>query len=116
MGRYGSGGHNRWRITVEACARIDAGMLRRAGLLEPHPEIVACNWSYSNRGQHTCDVRVYAGNTDSIGLEIRTGDEAYYQPVQVSWTACHYGKWRGWLHCPLCGRRCFRLYYYDNTY
>jgi hypothetical protein len=116
MGGYGSGGHNRQHVTVEACVRIDAGMLRRAGILAPHPEIVAWQWSYDNCGRHTCDVRVYAGNTDSLVLEIRTGGKEYRQLVRLSWTACHYGKRRAWLHCPHCDRRVFRLFYYDNTY
>ncbi len=32
------------------------------------------------------------------------------QSIQVSWTRCHYGGARPYLHCPDCQRRAWRLY------
>jgi hypothetical protein len=117
MGGYGSGGHNKRRITVEACVRIDAGMLRRAGIFNPARDVAAWKWEYSNRGRHTCDLLVYnIGSTDGVKISIFEHGNEHSQRIKISWTACNYGKARMWLHCPLCGARVFRLYYYDNTY
>ncbi len=38
-----------------------------------------------------------------IQLELR--NQAVHQQVRVSWTRCHYGGARPWLHCPYCQRR-----------
>ena len=117
MGGYGSGGHNRRRITVEACVRIDAGMLRRAGLFTPERDVAAWKWSYSTRGRPSCDLVVYnTGSTDAVIIIILEHGHEHPQRIKISWTTCHYGKQRPWLHCPKCGARVFRLYYYDNTY
>lgn len=118
MGGYGSGGHNRKRIALESCIQIDAGMLRRAGIFIPTEDVAAYKWSYNNRGRHTCDLAAYncKGNTESVLIAIFAEANAYRQVIRVSWAACHYGKQRAWLHCPKCGARVFRLYYYPNTY
>jgi hypothetical protein len=31
------------------------------------------------------------------------------QHVRVSWTRCHMGGWRPWLHCPFCNKRVAKL-------
>lgn len=115
MGGYGSGGHNRKRVTAEACVRIDVSMLRRAGLFDGQP--FGYQWNYSsNQGAHTCDVQAFAdGRLDAIGLHIVRGKHTYRQIVRLSHTTCNYGKSRAWLHCPLCSRRVFRLFYYPYT-
>src|SRR6185436_19182227 len=33
------------------------------------------------------------------------------QQIQVSWTQCHYGGARPWLHCPFCQRPVARLFF-----
>jgi len=40
-------------------------------------------------------------------IEFRNGVEP--QQIRVSWTPCHFGGARPWLHCP-CGRRVARLF------
>jgi hypothetical protein len=115
MENPGSGGHNRKRVSAEDCVRIDAGMIRRAGLFDNTGVEI---WTFSDRqGQYLCDINVYSDRPgESILLNIQLGSTCYRQQVHVSHTACHYGKQRPWLHCPLCERRCFRLYYYPNTW
>ena len=115
MGGYNSGGHNRRLVTVEACTRLDAGMLRRMGMFDGKPKGV--QWTYSHGDRHTCDVQAYTdGQHSQIGLWIVRNGITYRQTIRTSETPCNYGKLRTWLHCPQCGRRVFRLYYYDNTY
>lgn len=116
MGGYGSGGHNRTHVTAEACVRLDAGMLRRAGAFTTDKPI-GWQWHYSSRGIHTCTVQVIAGlRPNAVDVVIVLPNKAQHtQTVYLSSTTCHYGKLRTWLHCPLCHRRAFRLYYYDNT-
>ena len=36
--------------------------------------------------------------------------QAALQSIQVSWTRCHYGGARPYLHCPDCDRRAWRLF------
>lgn len=117
MGGYNSGGHNQKLATVEASVRLDAAMLRRAGLLDAtKPE--GRSWTYSSsRGQHTCHVMVIAGRQpDMLEVTIITPDKIeHIQRITTSATPCNYGRQRHWLHCPHCGRRCFKLYYYPHT-
>jgi len=118
MGGYGSGGHNRERVTVEACARVDVAMLRRAGLIRPI-EPKGNRWNYNRNGAQTCSVAVFGFPDSPLSLHfvILTQDkERYEQDVRLSFTPCNYGKERPWLHCPLCARRVFRLFYYDNVW
>lgn len=122
MGGYNSGGHNRKRVTVEACVRLDAAMLRRAGLFDC-TQPAGWHWSYDNRGRHTCDVIVIAGTLpDALEFYIvpdgtpKDSTHKHRQAIHVSYTPCNYGKRRAWLYCPLCGRRVFRLFYYDHTF
>lgn len=42
-----------------------------------------------------------------IQLELR--NQAVHQQIKVSWTQCHYGGARPWLHCPHCQRRVAKL-------
>jgi hypothetical protein len=43
-----------------------------------------------------------------IRLEIH--NQSVPQSIQVSWTRCHFGGARPWLHCPFCQRRVERLF------
>jgi len=42
-------------------------------------------------------------------IQIELHNQTVPQQVPVSWTPCHYGGARPWLHC-LCGRRVLRLF------
>ncbi len=43
-----------------------------------------------------------------IVLELR--NQLPQQNIRVSWTRCHFGGTRPWLHCPFCQRRVARLF------
>lgn len=125
MGGFGSGGHNRKHATVEACARIDAGMMRRAGLFDDPPPARVHAWRFTSRGVHTVSlgaqwvtpghelaglIFLKHGRTDTDGARVIACR------VRVSYTACNYGHRRAWLHCPKCGRRVYRLFYYPHLF
>lgn len=126
---YGAGGHNRKRVTVEACARLDVAMLKRAGLFDS-AGLGMHYWSYTNNQQSGCIIMAFAVAPNVVTLAIvPKGQEppikdgvldvtklTHLQRVRVSHTDCNYGKSRAWLHCPTCGRRVFRLFYYDHTF
>jgi hypothetical protein len=117
MGGYNSGGHNRKHVTVEASVKLDAAMLRRAGLMDATTP-KGNYWTYSsNRGQHTCTVLVIAGyEASTLEVTIITPDKAEQrQRIRTNATPCNFGRQRHWLHCPHCGRRVFKLYYYPHT-
>lgn len=122
MGGYGSGGHNRKWATAEMCARIDAGMIRRAGMFDAHTPRKSWGWPYENsRSRHTVTVMGMSASlhTGAIALGILpAGDKGngYWCDVKTSTTPCTYGHTRTWLHCPQCQRRVFRLYYCDSLY
>jgi hypothetical protein len=118
MGGYGSGGHNRRHVTVDASVRIDAAMLRRAGLIEPDT-LKGSEWNFTqSRGARYRVIGVAGPATPGeIILTIVTANgERHSQQIRVSFTPCNYGKRRAWPHCPKCGRRIFRLFYYPHTY
>jgi hypothetical protein len=90
------------RMTVEKFADdyLDVKMFKRAGLLRERwvtwspflrwpaiEKIHACRWC--------------------IRLQLNNG--MVEQDIPVSWTGCHFGGSRPWLHC-LCGRRVARLF------
>ncbi len=118
MGGYGSGGHNRKHVTVDASVKMDAAMLRRAGLIEPD-KLKASEWNFTHsRGaKHRIVAMAGPGISGEIVLTIVTAnDKRHSQRIRVSYTFCTYGKRRAWLHCPSCDCRVFRLFYYPHTY
>ena len=128
MGGFGSGGHNRKHATVEACARIDAGMIRRAGYFSDTPPARPWAWRSTWRGGAlavTLGVYWVTPGHELAGLIVlpaghRDGNadapHAIACRVRVSYTDCNYGHRRAWLHCPKCGRRVYRLFYYPNLF
>lgn len=110
--------------------RIDAAMIRRSGLFNTS-NLMAWHWDYRSAGRPSHTIVAVAGIVpDEIVLAIVPRGEKvptqisadlipailpHGQRVKISHTTCNYGKQRAWIHCPLCGRRVFRLYYYDNT-
>ena len=91
------------RLTVEKLANgsIDVSELHRAGLLKG--DWVALQPSLRWPSIVTMRLARYR-----IVIELR--DESAPQSVRVSWTRCHYGGVRPWLHCPHCARRVARLF------
>ena len=91
------------RLTVEKLANgsIDVSELHRAGLLAG--DWVTLQPSFRWPGITTMRIARFR-----IVIELR--DQSAPQSVRVSWTRCHYGGVRPWLHCPHCQRRVARLF------
>jgi hypothetical protein len=93
-------------------------MLRRAGLIEPDT-LKGSGWTFNSThgASHSVIATAEPGEPSEIILTIVTANgERHSHKIQVSFTPCNYGKRRAWLHCPQCGRRVFRLFYYPHTY
>jgi hypothetical protein len=90
-------------LTVEKLANdtIDVRELHRAGLLAG--DWVTLRPSFRWPSIATMRVARYR-----ILLELR--NQPIPQGIQVSWTRCHYGGVRPWLHCSYCERRVMRLF------
>jgi hypothetical protein len=92
------------RLTVERLGRdsLDVGELNRAGLLAGTE--ITLQWP-SLRWPGVVTMRL-ARYRVLIELRNRTAP----QGIRVSWTRCHFGGARPWLHCPYCQRRVARLF------
>jgi hypothetical protein len=90
------------RLTVEKLAAdcLDARELRQAGILG-HAWI-------SFQPLLRPGVARMLGCRSMIQMELC--NQLVPQQVRVSWTPCHYGGARPWLHCPYCQRRVARLF------
>jgi hypothetical protein len=42
-------------------------------------------------------------------VQIELCDRTVPQQIRVSWTQCHLGGWRPWMHCPYCEKRVVKL-------
>jgi hypothetical protein len=117
VGGYGSGGHNRRRITADACIRLDVAMLRRAGLIAPE-NMTLCRWSYSTGGRPSCTVAVVARpGVASVDVVIVLPDgQTHTQAVNLTWQPTPWGARRHLFKCPACHARAHRLYYYSHTF
>ena len=91
-------------LTVEKLASdaIDVSELHRANLLEG-------DWitlqQPSLRWPSIVTIRLARYR---VLVELR--NKSMPQGIRVSWTPCHYGGVRPWLHCPYCQRRVARLF------
>jgi hypothetical protein len=89
------------RPTVERLSRdsLDVRELKRLGLLQDFRMILrsSLRWPALSR---------IVGSRYWLELEF---DRESMQRVRVSWTRCHIGGWRSWLHCPYCEKRVAKL-------
>jgi hypothetical protein len=93
-------------------------MLKRAGLFEPSKP-TGREWTFNSThsASHSVIATAGPGTPGEIVLTIVTAsDEHHSRTIRISFTPCNYGKRRAWLHCPQCGRRVFRLFYYPHTF
>jgi hypothetical protein len=42
-------------------------------------------------------------------VRIELHDRTVPQQIRISWTPCHLGGWRPWMHCPYCEQRVAKL-------
>jgi len=93
----------RERTTLEHLAIdcIDVREFHRAGLLD-RPRVVkwpTFRWPKIERMR-----------TDSSLVYIELRNQVTPQFIYVSWSLCHFGGHRPWIHCPHCRRRVARLF------
>jgi hypothetical protein len=90
------------RSTVEELAAdcLDVREALKAGVLEG-------GWVSLRAGIRWPRIRKIRASPYLIQIELH--NQTVPQQVPVSWTPCHYGGARPWLHC-LCGRRVLRLF------
>jgi hypothetical protein len=115
LGGLGSGRHTRYgaRSTTDDYRSLDVRRWQREGLLAPFQSF---GWRWKQYGEviASIDVRTEPSAVTlsyrhrSHGSEWRHAD----YPVQLDWTACHYGGHRAWFRCPArgCGKRVAILY------
>jgi hypothetical protein len=90
------------RLTVEEAAIdcLDVREALKAGVLKG-------GWVNLRAGIRWPRIRKIRASRYLIQIELH--NQTVPQQVPVSWTRCHYGGARPWLHC-LCGRRVLRLF------
>jgi hypothetical protein len=42
-------------------------------------------------------------------VQIELHNQTLPQQIRISWTPCHLGGWRSWMHCPYCEKRVAKL-------
>jgi hypothetical protein len=93
----------RERLTIEKLAAecIDVRELRRAGLLNSRhvPRWPGLRWPGIERI-----------SIDRGLIQIELVNQTIPQNIQISWTRCHFGGTRPWMHCPFCQVRVARLF------
>ena len=91
------------RLTVEELAkdRLDVRELYRARLLTG-------DWITLRPSLRWPRIATMRLARYRILLELR--NQSVPQGIRVSWTRCHFGGFRPWLHCPHCERRVARLF------
>jgi hypothetical protein len=84
------------RPTVERLARdcLDVRELKRRGLLHDECRALPGGLRWPSIGRIISE-RYW------LTLELRST----IQQIRVSWTPCHLGGWRPWMHCPHCQTR-----------
>lgn len=93
--------HN--RLTIEKLGRdaLDVCGLNRAGLLSGGWVEVQAPFRWP---------RIAMMRLARHRIQIELHNQSVPQSIRVSWTQCHFGGARPWLHCPYCDRRVARLF------
>ncbi|MEI7970730.1 MAG: hypothetical protein WCJ69_17265 [Betaproteobacteria bacterium] len=115
MGGMGSGNYLRLHAaeTTEDYWRLDVRRWQREGLLSAGRVF---RWQWNHDGVKVASINVRVGPDAvfvSYGQRADGEDWKVEQyPIQLEWTACHYGGRRAWFLCPSrgCGRRVAILY------
>jgi hypothetical protein len=92
------------KVTVEELAVdcLDARELCKAGVLDG--EWVTSRWPEFRWPR----VRTIRFSRYRVLIELE--NQGVPQQIRVSWTRCHFGGARPWLHCPFCEQRVARLF------
>jgi hypothetical protein len=90
------------RLTVEALAAdfLDVRDLNKVGALKGE-------WVTFRAGIRWPAIR--AIRTARYLIQIELHNQVVPQQIRVSWTRCHFGGGRPWMHCPYCEKRVAKL-------
>jgi hypothetical protein len=93
---------NNARLTVERLSTdsLDVRELKRFGLLQDDRMML------QNGFRWPALLRILSSR---YWLELDFAGRDTMQRVRVSWTRCHLGGWRPWMHCPYCEKRVAKL-------
>lgn len=91
---------------------LNISTLKRESLIRPGASF---DWIWWRRGVKVASIGITIENRHSLRLRYqsrsRGGEPMQHDyPVVMSWTPCHLGGERPWLHCPSCARRVAKLY------
>lgn len=91
---------------------LNISALKREGCLQPGKRL---EWAWWRRGEKVASIGVAIESRHSMRLRYRSSRQGsepvqHDYPVAISWTPCHMGGERPWLHCPSCDRRVGKLY------
>jgi hypothetical protein len=91
-------------LTVEKLAVdcLDVRELQRAAIFKDHwvaLSMVSLRWPGIEK------MRAYR-----YLIQLKFRNQVVPQQIRVSWTRCHYGSARPWLHCTFCEQRVARLF------
>jgi hypothetical protein len=91
------------RLTIEKLAIdcIDVRELRRAGLLD-RPTV--------SRWPEFRWPKIESIRMDRYLIHIELRNQVTPQLIHITWTHCHFGGRRPWIHCPHCEKRVARLF------
>jgi hypothetical protein len=90
------------RLTVEELAVdcLNVSDLNKAGALKG-------GWVTIRAGIRWPAIRRMMAARFRILIELH--NQTVPQQIRVSWTQCHLGGWRPWMHCPSCEKRVAKL-------
>jgi hypothetical protein len=91
---------------------LNISALKRDGSLQPG---MSLEWAWWRRGEKVASIGIAIESRHSMRLRYRSSRQGsvsvqHDYPVAISWTPCHLGGERPWLHCPSCDRRVGKLY------
>jgi hypothetical protein len=89
--------------TVERLGRdcLDVNDLKRCGLLQDDPRVLRPGFA-----RWPAIIRIVS---ERYWLDLYLSGRQTPQQVRVSWTRCHLGGFRPWMHCPHCQKRVGKL-------
>ena len=108
MGGPGSG-RRPGKQVLDGLIRIDLRDIHRKGVLEPG-RVSCIHWSRKDQLLSSMIITAAADRITLLYRAQQSGVDDVTQVVAVTYTPCHFGKSRPWLHCPTCNRRVLALY------
>ena len=113
MGGFGSGSWYRWnkKECLDDHISVDIRRWKREGLLIPGNWF---SWQWSVNGEVTASIHIQVEQNRVVlhyRQRVHGGDwQDVKEPINLTYTDCHYGSKRVWFSCPACGRRAAKLY------